>query len=586
MTKIIIDLWSYLGEKHRLQLFIVAVLMLSSVFFEAVSLGAILPFLGALTDPESLMKLEWFQPVNIFFQFKSANEILLPITIIFIIITIISSGLRILLLWMNVRLTADMAIMLRKDVYARTLYQPYEQHITRNSSKLITLITEKISVTITAGIMHVLYFITALIMSVAIIFTLLLMNTFLAISAFIILGGGYFLMGYITRKRIRRNGEYIASNQPKAVQCVQEGLGNIRDIIIESNQNTYIKIYYDLTSKIQIAALNNAFLSMLPKYLLEMIGLIFIAVFAYYLQAQPSQESSSVLPMLGVLALGAQRLLPALQQIYMSWSTINGATPILTEVVSYLHSPLPSDLDIEKNIKPLLFQNNMILKDLNFKYSGASEYVFENINLNIIAGSRIGFIGSTGSGKSTLLDIIMGLLPPTSGELIVDGTVLNIDNIQQWQANISHVPQAIFLSDATMAENIALGVNREQIDQHRVEDAARQAHLHHFIESLPNGYKTTVGERGVQISGGQRQRIGIARALYNQGNVIIFDEATSALDNATEEIVMQTIDSLGKNYTILMIAHRLSTLKECDIIYKLEKGAIVASGSYSDMVGR
>lgn len=583
MINNIIALWSYLGKGRRWQFFLLFILTLSSIFLEAASIGAIVPFLGALTDPEALMELDWFHSIIDFFGFQSGSEILLPMTMLFVIITVLSSGARILLLWMNIRLTADMAIQLRKDLYTGALYQPYEYHMSHNSSKLISLITEKIGVTINTGIMHVLHFITALVMSIAIMSTLLLLNSFFAISMFAILGGGYFLMGYLTRTHIRQNGEYIAQNQPKAVQNVQEGLGSIRDIIVDSSQNFYIQMYYKIASKIQIAGLKNAFLSMLPKYLLEMVGLILIAVLAYYLQTQVS-GNQLVLPILGAMALGVQRLLPSLQQIYLSWSTINGATPILSEVLSYLYQSSPSNIEEKGPVEPLEFKNHIALKNVKFRYQGLATDVLDNIDIDIPTGSRIGFIGYTGSGKSTLLDIIMGLLPPSQGKLIVDTVMIDKDNIRNWQANIAHVPQNIYLSDASIYENIALGVSKEDIDHNRVRYAAQQANIDKYIEDLSNGYETTVGERGVQMSGGQRQRLGIARALYKQSKVIIFDEATSALDNTTEEIVMQAIESLGKDYTVLMIAHRLSTLKGCDKIYKLDHGTIIASGTYNEMI--
>lgn len=575
----IIALWSYLGKKRRLQFLFLFILNIISVFAEVVSIGAVVPFLSALTAPEKLMELNWFQPIIAVLDIQSSEQLLLPLTVGFVIVAIFATAIRILLLWVNTRLSASMGIQLRNDVYARALYQPYEFHIAHNSSQLISIVTEKVGATIGAGILHVLMLITALVTSLAIIGTLLLIDPLVALVAFLVLGGGYMIMGYLSRKKIIDNGNIIAKNQPNAVKYMQEGLGGIRDVIIDNSQNVFIKSYTKVAANIQLASMRNSFLGVLPKSLLEMIGIILIVTLAYYLQT----KGQAALPILGALALGAQRLLPSLQQVYFSWSTINGTKAILADVLSYLQKPINSNSQNQKKT-PLKFNDKIILKDISFRYSGTDNNVLENINITIHKGSRIGFIGKTGSGKSTLLDIIMGLLTPTKGKLIVDDIKINNQNIVSWQKNLAHVPQSIFLSDASMAENIAFGVPKEKIDLLKIKKAAKQANIDKFIESLPKKYDTFVGERGVQLSGGQRQRIGIARALYKEANVIIFDEATSALDNATERSVMEAIDSLDKDLTLLIIAHRLSTLKGCDIIYRLDKGSIVESGSYKTIV--
>jgi len=572
-------LWRYLGKTRRLQFCLLFLLMMLSALTEIISIGAVVPFLSALTAPIKLMEMNWFQPVVGILEIQSSDDLLLPLTIGFILAAVFAASIRILLLWVNTYLAASMGIQLREDVYARALYQPYTFHIEHNSSQLISIVTEKVGAAIGAGILHVLMFITALVTGFAIITTLLLVNPFVALVAFLVLGGGYVIIGYLTRKQIRNNGDIIAENQPEAVRCMQEGLGGIRDIIIDNSQNLFIRSYSTVATAIQLASMRNSFLSALPKSLLEMIGIILIATLAYYLQT----KGQAALPVLGALALGSQRLLPSLQQIYFSWSTINGTQAILADVLTYLEQPTPSK-DLDESVIPLVFNNNIVLDNISFTYRDSDVKVLETININIPKGSRIGFIGSTGSGKSTLLDVLMGLLSPSKGSLLVDGVRVDAQNIRNWQANLAHVPQSIFLSDVSMAENIAFGIPSEQIDFAKVKKAAKQANIDTFIENLPNGYKTSVGERGVQLSGGQRQRIGIARALYKESNVIIFDEATSALDDATERNVMEAINLLDDNLTLLIIAHRLSTLKGCDVIYRLDKGSVLEFGSYEQMI--
>ena len=544
---------------------------------EMVSLGAIVPFLGALTNPEDVLKLAWLKPILQLFGIDSADQLLLPLTGSFIMAAVMASGIKILLLWCNTRIGEGMTIQLNTEMYRRALYTPYEVHLASNSSNMISLVTQKMSAAASAGITHIMMFTIALLTSFAIIFTLFLINPLVALTTFSLLGGGYVLVGYVSRRMLKRNSHVIAQNQPFAVKQLQEGIGGIRDVILDHSQEVFLKNYSGYIQIIQRAFSSNSIISMLPKYVLELLGIVLIAVMAYVL----SLQGKAALPVLGAMALGAQRLLPSLQQSYYSWSFIAGSQSALNDVVSYLNSK-PSQ-ENTGNPAPFPFNHTIALEHVAFSYVGTRKNVLENMSLTIQKGARVGFIGETGSGKSTLLDLIMGLFTPIGGKMLVDGVKIDEQNRQAWQKHIAHVPQSIYLSDASITENIAFGMPKEYIDFERVQSASKKAHLHHFIEELPNGYETYVGERGVQLSGGQRQRIGIARALYKQADVIIFDEATSALDDTTEKIVMEAINSLDENLTILMIAHRLSTLKDCDVIYRLSHGRIIESGSYEQV---
>lgn len=289
------------------------------------------------------------------------------------------------------------------------------------------------------------------------------------------------------------------------------------------------------------------------------------------------------LPVLGMLALGAQRLLPSLQQLYYSWASITGYQASLADTIMLLDQPLPEEL-LQPITKPLKIKDTIRLDAVRFSYTGAGPWVLDGLNLVIAKGARVGFVGSTGSGKSTTLDLLMGLLIPTKGQLLVDRQPVNGNRLRAWQRSIAHVPQSIFLADTTLAENIAFGVPVESIDMERVKQAAYQAQIADFIEQNPEGYQAFVGERGVRLSGGQRQRIGIARALYKQASVLVLDEATSALDNATEQLVMEAIGELNSELTILLIAHRLTTVRHCDFIVELEHGKVVAQGTYEQLL--
>jgi ATP-binding cassette subfamily B protein len=327
---------------------------------------------------------------------------------------------------------------------------------------------------------------------------------------------------------------------------------------------------------------DNVFIAQSPRFAMEALGMVLIAALAYVLSHQ-AHGATTVLPVLGALALGAQRLLPALQQGYAAWASMAGSHASLAATIELLDQPLPVEL-LSPAPAPLPFRNAIRFRNVRFRYSSDGPWVLDGLDLTIPQGARIGLVGGTGSGKSTTLDLLMGLLVPTEGEVMVDGQVVTGSLARAWQRTIAHVPQSIYLADTTMAENIAFGVPRAEIDLERVRDAARQAQIADFIESRPEGYDAHVGERGVRLSGGQRQRIGIARALYKRASVLILDEATSALDNETERSVMQAIEGLQRNLTILLIAHRLSTVRHCDTIAELEHGRIVAQAPYEKLL--
>ena len=366
------------------------------------------------------------------------------------------------------------------------------------------------------------------------------------------------------------------------IKSLQEGLGGIRDVLIDGTQATYCKVYHNADVALRRAQGNNLFIGTSPRFIMESLGMILITGLAYSLALQ-SEGYSEAIPTLGAMVLAAQRLLPVLQQTYQSWSGIHSGQISLRDTVELLDQPLPRYAD-QLIIKPLPFESKISLRSLGFRFSPDAPYIFKNLNLDIRKGSRLGIIGSSASGKSTLLDIIMGLLQPSHGKLVIDNKVISLNNQRNWQSHIAHVPQSIFLADTTIEENIAFGVAREDIDIQLVKKSAQQAQIADDIENLPKQYKSLVGERGIRLSGGQRQRIGIARALYKQAKVIIFDEATSALDNKTEKTVMQAIENLSKDLTLIIVAHRLSTLKNCTQIVEIGDLGIKRIGSYQNIV--
>ena len=387
---------------------------------------------------------------------------------------------------------------------------------------------------------------------------------------------------HLTRKNLSTNSARIASKSDLMVKTLQEGLEGIREVLLNSNQLFYVKLYRDADLIMRQATWRNEMIYSSPRFIMEASGIAIVALFAYFATLQFG-GINEFLPILGVFVLGAQKLLPAIQKAYASYSRIKGAAYSLEDVIDLLDQPLPKYANFSANM-PIPFTHSIELKNLSFRYSHQSPWVLKNLNFKIPKGSVVGIIGSTGCGKSTIIDLIMGLLPLTNGELTVDGVPIDNENKREWQANISCVPQDIYLSDGTIKENIAFGLPKEQINFSKVKIAAQKAQIAELIESWDDQFETMVGERGMRLSGGQRQRIGVARALYSESNVLILDEATSALDNETELAVMNSINTFNKDITVIIIAHRLTTLKKCDMILELGNNFQTKIMDYSEII--
>jgi ATP-binding cassette subfamily B protein len=581
---LLVRLWHHFSRRRRHQFGLLVGLMLISAFAEVVSLGAVLPFLGILVAPDRLFTHPIVANVAQAWGITSADQLVLPLTVAFATAALIAGAIRILLLWLGTRLAFATGAELSSEVYRRTLYQPYSVHVARNSSEVISGITLKVNGVAFGVLLPLLTLVSSIVALVALTLALLAIDPRVASVAAVGFGASYALVTWISRRRLRRNSYRIAHEQTQVVKALQEGLGGIRDVLLDGTQPVYCEIYRDADHPLRRAQGNNSFIGASPRYIMEALGMVLIAALAYELSRQAGGIATA-LPVLGALALGAQRLLPALQQSYFAWVSIAGNHAALADTVALLEQPLPGEL-LQPAPERLLFQDAICFDAVRFRYTGDGPWVLDGLDLTIPRGARVGFVGSTGSGKSTTLDLLMGLLTPTEGELLVDGQPISGNRLRAWQRSLAHVPQSIYLADATLAENIAFGVPPDTIDLDRVKQAARQAQISEFIESSPEGYKAQVGERGIRLSGGQRQRIGIARALYKQATVLVFDEATSALDNATEKSVMDAIEGLSRDLTILLIAHRLTTVRRCDIIVELEHGRVVAQGTYEQLLER
>jgi ABC-type bacteriocin/lantibiotic exporter with double-glycine peptidase domain len=576
-------LWAHLSFRRRGQFLLLLGLSGVSAFAEMIGLGLVFPFLGVLVSPEKVMAMPVIGKITSFLGISSTDELLFALTAALVVATLIASSVKLLLLWGSARVSITAAGDLSVELYRRTLYQPYAMQISRNSSEIIAGVSTKVS--------HSMLFLhqsstmlSSVPILVALIMTLVAIDPRAALMSGITFGTAYILISRIVKKRLRHNGETLSSEAPRTVKALQEGLGGIRDVLLDGTQAYYCALYADSNKKIRRAQSANSFINMAPRHLMEALGVTFVVLLAYWLTLE-GNIGPSALPILGALALGAQRMLPILQAIYGAWANILSSEASVLDTLALLDQPLPAEA-LRAIPAPLELKRCIRFESIDFLHHGAGELILKDINLTIAKGERLGIIGPTGSGKSTFLDVLMGLLPPSGGRLVVDGVSITAENSFTWRQSIAHVPQSIFLADASIAENIALGKSVADIDMDRVRCAARQAQIAELIESRPDGYFTRVGERGVQLSGGQRQRIAIARALYKNASVLVLDEATSALDNTTEKEVMDAVQKLDPGLTIIIVAHRGASVRGCGRVVRIEAGRMVADGSFEEVLGR
>ena len=576
------ELWQHLTKRRRKQIFLLLILMVLASIMEIVSISAVVPFLGALTSPEKIYQHQLAQPLIQILEITEPSQLLLPLSIIFIVATLVSATVRLLLLYVSTRLSYAIGSDISINIYRRTLYQDYSVHTSRNSSEIINSIITKTSVVISQILAPLLTLVSSIIIMLGIISIIFTINAQVALITFSIFAFLYWIITFFTKKYLQKNSQLIANKSTQMVKSLQEGLGGIRDVLIDGTQEFYCKLYQDADLSLRRASGDNIFIGQSPRYLMEGIGMVLIATIAYSLTLEEGGVVVAI-PVLGALAVSAQKLLPALQQTYHSYSSIKGAKSSFTDVLNLLNQPLPRNT-AKGLIGPISFEQEIIFKNLSFRHAKDEPWILKDLNLTLKKGETVGFIGVTGCGKSTLLDVLMGLLTPTTGELLIDGVPITQQNREAWQAHISHVPQSIYLSDSTIQKNIAFSIKTEKIKHHKVVQVAQQAQIAEVIDGLKDKYQTFVGERGIQLSGGQRQRIGIARALYKDSDVLIFDEATSALDSQTEKIIMQQVSQLKDEQTVFIIAHRLTTLKQCDKIIRMNIDHTIEQVEYSKIV--
>jgi len=590
ITELLQDLkavFKKLTRRRKHQLFALMVLQIIGAASEVVSIGAVLPFLGALANANQLLTLPALKPWLNFIDVNSAAELITLMAVLFAFSIALVNLMRILISWAQSRLAAAINSDFSTEIFRRILFQSYDFHTKLNSGITVSVITNDLG-SLMGVIRSFLMMITQGLVVFAIVGALVVYDALVALTMATLLLGAYTLFSMASRDLLLRNGKISSDKHMSMIKVIQDSFGGIRDIILDGTQHTFINIYSDADRAMRRARASSSIIISIPRFLLEVIGISVLCGFASVLAWQ-DKNLQEILPLIGGFSMAAIRLLPAMQRMYSAFGGMQGAHISMKRALTALERPLDPTCLVSSTGTYTLDQN-ISLENVWFSYSEAAgnheryDWVLKDINMVIEANTTVALVGDTGGGKSTLADIILGLLYPQRGCVRVNGNVITEKSLYNWRQSIAHVPQAIFLSDNTIKENIAFGTPVEKIDMDRIKEVARLACLDDFIESRPLGYDEIVGERGIRLSGGQRQRIGIARALYKQASVIVFDEATSSLDNITEAEVMAAINNLSGKITMILIAHRLTTIRSADMVYEIRNGSVIGSGKFEELI--
>jgi ABC-type multidrug transport system fused ATPase/permease subunit len=576
----ILDLFD---RRERRQFHLLLLLIVLMAAFDAVSVGSILPFLVVLGDPATIQGngVLSFLYRELGFASDRSFTVFLACVVFALVVTGIS--FRALTFYAITRFTRRRGLTLATRLLSRYLAQPYSWFLGRHSAQLGRKVLSEVIEVVNGSIMSLMRLISHAMMALALIGLLVLVEPVVAVVAALLVSGCYGLVVGFTRPHLNSLGERRLQANRERFQIMQEALGGIKDVKVLGLERAYLERFHGPASRLAEHQATMDLIDDLPRHALEAVVFGGMLLFIISLLVLGRGDIDSIVPVLGVFAFAGARLFPTIQQVYSNFTRLRFSQPSLRSVHADLMQPsagsLPDDLP-----PALPLRQSLEARDVTYAYPEAERPALNGLSFLIPARTTVGFVGATGAGKSTAIDVVLGLLRPQGGALLVDGVVVDASNQRGWQRSVGYVPQAIFLVDDTVAANIAFGVERDRIDMEAVRRASRIAQLDAFVAELDGGYDSMVGERGVRLSGGQRQRIGIARALYRDPDILVFDEATSALDNLTERAVMDAVQALGHQKTIIMIAHRLSTVRHCDRIFLLEGGRVAASGTYDELV--
>ncbi len=577
-----------LSSTRKYQIFFLLCLFFITSLIECLSVIIVPPYLASFTQKEILFDNvlinNFFQ---LFFNINNKNSIFLTFTLLFIFIIILSALLRALSIFSNSMLSAWIGNDISSLIYNISLRKPFIKHLETNSSEVILLCTTQVGHSV-ASIRGLLMIVGNVLQILLVFIAFLFIDWKIALISALVFCLTYFLISSRTKDYLTSRSIIITESNNRLIQTLQEGIGNIRDVIMNDNYNTYVQSFKSFDRRYRTLESKLSIVGVLPKFIIEPTAFILLAFLAFYSIVVIESSEKSILPVLGSLAFGAQKILPALQIVFAQWAFVKAVSSPLDDVSNALNNRVKESETTFKVIPKIKIKDEVKFENFSFKYSEKNRYILRDFNLSIKAGEKLAIIGPTGSGKSTILDLMMGLLEPKSGCIFVDNNPIKINsssyNLASWRLSIAHVPQFIYLSDSTILENIAFGEHLSNIDHIKAKRAAQLSMISSFIDKLPDKYMTTVGERGASLSGGQRQRIGIARALYKNASILFLDEATNSLDQSTEGSIVDCLNSLDDSITIVMVTHRLSSLKYFDRVIKIIDGEIIFEGKPSDLI--
>jgi ABC-type multidrug transport system fused ATPase/permease subunit len=558
------------------------ILFLFNATMQVAGIASLAPFITLISRPEMISTNKFIHSIYVAVGSENNNSFFATFAIAIMVLIATSNFVAGFSTWKLYRFSIDIGAELQKRIYSNYIRNDYVFFSTHNSSALIAIVTSEINRFVYMVLQPFLYLTSQALIAFIVVIGLFYVDYFLASLSVLMVGGIYVFIFKLLRTRLAKHGERIAVINKEKIKLLAESIGGIKEVKLLGTESWYQD---QIDEKNKQGLQSGAFISLtgdLPRYIVETIVFLAILGLALYLMREYG-NSGKVISILSLYAMAGYKLLPAVQVIFKSISTLKATAGVVELLLKEVENSTPQDLDHTNASKITISEPEILLKDVSYRYPGANNNALNNVSLTIKPNTMVAFVGASGAGKSTAVDIILGMLYPDQGQLIVGGNNITKANVRGWQNYIGYVPQNIFLIDDTVANNIAFGIPKEQIDMTRIITSAKMANIHHYIDSLPQQYNTNVGERGAQLSGGQKQRIGIARALYRDTNVLIMDEATSALDSITESQIMSEIFSLAKARTIIVIAHRLSTVINADNIVFFENGTVSDQGTFHDL---
>lgn len=572
-------IWNLLTSAERRSALVLLGLMLIGMVLETLGVGLVIPAIALLTQSDFARNYPILQSVLQALGNPSQQTLVIGGMLVLVGVYLIKALFLALLAWQQTRFAFGVQVQLSQRLFTTYLRQPYMFHLQRNSAQLIRNVITEVSLFTGNGILPGLLLITESLVLLGLCSLLLIVEPLGALIVLSVLGTAAWGFNRVTRTHIARWGEARQYHEGLRIQHLQQGLGGAKDVKLLGRETDFLEQYRVHNAEGARVGRLQLTLQQLPRLWLELLAVSGLAILVFSMLAQ-GRVLEAVLPTLGMFAAAAFRLMPSVNRVLGSVQSLRYGLPVIDLLHTEINLVTPEDTSTHSPIT--LFQIALELSQITYAYPSAAQPALKDVSLAIQRGESVGFIGTSGAGKSTLVDILLGLLTPDTGEVRVDGKDIQV-NLRNWQDQIGYVPQSIFLTDDTLRRNVAFGLPNEQIDDTAIQRAIQAAQLEDFVASLPDGLETLVGERGIRLSGGQRQRIGIARALYHDPAVLVLDEATSSLDTATEHDVMQAVRALQGTKTIIIIAHRLSTVAHCDRLYRLERGRVVEEGAPDSM---